>query len=66
MERVDLKIHDPDHSLGGKRRRRGRKDTTESNGRTTDEDESEEEEVGNSIESILIMKLVCKHGTSLS
>lgn len=62
VERVDLKIHDPDHSLGGgRRRRRGRRETTESGG-ATDEDESEDD-VGNSIESILVMKLVCKHGT---
>lgn len=65
VERVDLKIHDPDHSLGGRRKRRGRRDTTESNGRTTDEEESEDE-VGSTIESMLIMKLVCKHGTSSS
>lgn len=58
---MDLKIHDPDHSLGG-RRRRGRRGAAESGGPATDEDESDDD-VGNSIESMLIMKLVCKHGT---
>ena len=57
---MDLKIHDPDHSLVGRRKRRGRRDTTESGGAT--EDDESEDDVGNSIESILIMKLVCKHG----
>lgn len=63
---MDLKIHDPDHVLGHKKKKRGRRDTTESNnGQNTDEDESEGDVLENSIQSLLVMKLVCRHGTSI-
>lgn len=64
VERVDLKIHDPDHALGGRRRRR-RRDDDESDGHGSADEESEDDVV-TGIESLLIMKLVCKHGTSPS
>jgi cell cycle checkpoint control protein RAD9A len=53
VERLDLKIVDPEQSLV--RKRKNREDTEQS-------EESDDE--SRTIEAKLIMKLVCKHGTS--
>jgi hypothetical protein len=60
VERLDLKIHDPEDSLRPKKRLRSGSSTE--NGTT--EAGSEDDVTG--IEAILIMKLVCKHGESCS
>lgn len=57
VERVDLKIHDPDNSLRSKRKR----NRAIHDGDTTG-DEGSEDELSRGIEAYLVMKLVCKHG----
>ena len=57
VERVDLKIHDPDNSLRSKRKR----NRAINDGDTTG-DEGSDDEISRGIEAYLVMKLVCKHG----
>jgi hypothetical protein len=57
VERVDLKIHDPDNSLRSKRKR----NRPIHDGDTTG-DEGSDDELSRGIEAYLVMKLVCKHG----
>lgn len=57
VERVDLKIHDPDNSLRSKRKR----NRIIHDGDTTG-DEGSDDELSRGIEAYLVMKLVCKHG----
>ena len=57
VERVDLKIHDPDNSLRSKRKR----NRVIQDGDTTG-DEGSDDELSRGIEAYLVMKLVCKHG----
>jgi hypothetical protein len=57
VERVDLKIHDPDNSLRSKRKR----NRAMHDGDTTG-DEGSDDELSRGIEAYLVMKLVCKHG----
>jgi hypothetical protein len=57
VERVDLRIHDPDNSLRSKRKR----DRIIHDGDTTG-DEGSDDELSRGIEAYLVMKLVCKHG----
>ena len=57
VERVDLKIHDPDNSLRSKRKR----NRAIHDGDTTGI-EGSDDELSRGIEAYLVMKLVCKHG----
>jgi hypothetical protein len=61
VERVDLKIHDPDNSLRSRRKRR--RGESDADGSTTNE-EASDDEMPHGIEAYLVMKLVCKHGES--
>jgi hypothetical protein len=57
VERVDLKIHDPDNSLRSKRKRNRAIHDEDTTG-----DEGSDDELSRGIEAYLVMKLVCKHG----
>lgn len=61
VERVDLTIVDPESSLRNNRRK-----SESSTLRDEEEYEESEGEEVRGIEAKLIMKLVCKHGTSIS
>lgn len=70
VERIDLKIYDPDESLREKRRRSMRQETNGTGtGNGTGEEEEEYEGSGEEreggLEAKLVMKLVCKHGAYL-
>ena len=60
VERLDLKIIDPDQSLRAKKRRLNKQDT---NGQDDADYAGSDEDRERGIEAILIMKLVCRHGT---
>ncbi|ORY34976.1 Rad9-domain-containing protein [Naematelia encephala] len=62
VDRIDLKIYDPDEQLHEKRRRR--RSTKDHDGTGDEQEESEEEQEEQGRGSILIMKLVCKHGVT--
>ncbi|ORX37984.1 Rad9-domain-containing protein [Kockovaella imperatae] len=67
VDRVDLKIVDPDQSLHVRKRQRSRSTASRENGTQTQDDadyEDEEEAEAGAIEAKLIMKLVCKHGVT--
>ena len=67
VDRLDLKIVDPDASLTGRRKRKTSSTSQLANGSQSEDDAAyEDDPEASGIEAKLIIKLVCKHGMFIS